>query len=70
MVACYVIMQCSSTARGWSATSRATSRSGTRASPAYAGWTYVRYLNIAALGGEEWVIDGLIYQGPPPPSSE
>jgi hypothetical protein len=22
---------------------------------------------MAALGGEEWVIDGLIYHGPPPP---
>jgi len=34
---------------------------------AYAGWTYVAHMNMAALGGEEWVIDGLIYQGPPPP---
>ena len=34
---------------------------------AYAGWTYVLYMNMAALGGEEWVIDGLIYHGPPPP---
>ncbi len=34
---------------------------------AYDGWTFVRYLDMAALGGEEWVIDGLIYEGPPPP---
>jgi hypothetical protein len=34
---------------------------------AYAGWTFVRYMDMAALGGEEWVIDGLIYEGPPPP---
>jgi hypothetical protein len=33
---------------------------------AYEGWTFVRYMDMAALGGEEWVIDGLIYQGPPP----
>ena len=33
---------------------------------AYEGWTYVAYMNMAALGGEEWVIDGFIYQGPPP----
>ena len=34
---------------------------------AYEGWTFVRYVDMAALGGEEWVIDGLIYEGPPPP---
>jgi hypothetical protein len=34
---------------------------------AYEGWTYVSYMNMAALGGEEWVIDGLVYDGPPPP---
>jgi hypothetical protein len=34
---------------------------------AYEGWTFVRYMDMAALGGEEWVIDGLIYEGPPPP---
>jgi hypothetical protein len=34
---------------------------------AYEGWTVVWYMNMAALGGEEWVIDGIIYQGPPPP---
>jgi hypothetical protein len=34
---------------------------------AYEGWTYIQYLDMAALGGEEWVVDGLIYQGPPPP---
>jgi hypothetical protein len=39
-------------------------------SGAYAGWTYVSYMNMAALGGEEWVIDGFIYQGPPPPLPE
>jgi hypothetical protein len=33
---------------------------------AYTGWSYVSYMNMAALGGEEWVIDGFIYQGPPP----
>ena len=33
---------------------------------AYEGWTIVWYMDMAALGGEEWVIDGLIYQGPPP----
>ena len=32
---------------------------------AYEGWTIVWYVDMA--GGEEWVIDGLIYQGPPPP---
>jgi hypothetical protein len=37
---------------------------------AYAGWSYVSYMNMAALGGEEWVIDGFIYQGPPPPVPE
>jgi hypothetical protein len=34
---------------------------------AYEGWAYVLYMNMAALGGEEWVIDGIIYHGPPPP---
>jgi hypothetical protein len=34
---------------------------------AYEGWTFMRYMDMAALGGEEWVIDGLIYHGPPPP---
>jgi hypothetical protein len=34
---------------------------------AYEGWTFVRYMDMAALGGAEWVIDGLIYEGPPPP---
>jgi hypothetical protein len=34
---------------------------------AYEGWTVVWYMDMAAHGGEEWVIDGLIYQGPPPP---
>jgi hypothetical protein len=34
---------------------------------AYKGWTYVSYMNMAALGGEEWVIDGFIYHGPPAP---
>jgi hypothetical protein len=35
---------------------------------AYEGWTFVRYMDMAALGGEEWVIDGLLYEGPPPPA--
>jgi hypothetical protein len=34
---------------------------------AYEGWAIVWYMDMAALGGEEWVIDGIIYQGPPPP---
>lgn len=34
---------------------------------AYEGWTYVLYMDMAALGGEAWVIDGLVYHGPPPP---
>lgn len=34
---------------------------------AYDGWAIVWYMDMAALGGEEWVIDGIIYQGPPPP---
>ena len=34
---------------------------------AYEGWTIVWYMDMAALGGEEWVIDGLIFHGPPPP---
>jgi hypothetical protein len=37
---------------------------------AYTGWNYVSYMNMAALGGEEWVIDGFIYRGPPPPFPE
>jgi len=36
-------------------------------SGAYEGWTYVVYQDLAALGGQEWVFDGLIYHGPPPP---
>jgi len=34
---------------------------------AYEGWTIVWYMDMAAHGGEQWVIDGIIYRGPPPP---